>query len=207
VQHEVDVKDLINHVGAHILIETREEWKVRYAKLKPRRPCGVCGVNEVCGRKPTESIPYCAVWLTKRNASLRAHACKNFDVPQYSYRWAAKVSKRSPCTNVPIICSLCPGSKMRSNGATSTFIFKYNMPEHIKNMHEGRCDQVALNTLQGKSKLCDDEVSMLRAMVNSSFISQKNRDRRESYRKATIARHAERKRQYDAACAAEPNSQ
>mmetsp|Transcript_8915 Transcript_8915/g.21933 ORF Transcript_8915/g.21933 Transcript_8915/m.21933 type:complete len:159 (+) Transcript_8915:259-735(+) len=105
VQHEVDVKDLINHVGAHILIETREEWKVRYAKLKPRRPCGVCGVNEVCGRKPTESIPYCAVWLTKRNASLRAHACKNFDVPQYSYRWAAKVSKRSPCTNVPIICS------------------------------------------------------------------------------------------------------
>jgi hypothetical protein len=54
-----------------------------------------------------------------------------------TYGSALKGSKTTPCTNVPIICELC----IRPNNSNSTSgIWRYNIEDHIKNLHPGHTD-------------------------------------------------------------------
>ncbi|KDQ06436.1 hypothetical protein BOTBODRAFT_91080, partial [Botryobasidium botryosum FD-172 SS1] len=62
-------------------------------------PCGFCG----------RAGAHCEVFLTR--SSTGARTVKSPSCPfayNFRYKAAAKFTKASPCTNVPIDCSLCP---------------------------------------------------------------------------------------------------
>lgn len=54
---------------------------------------------------------------------------------EFTYSTAKKGSKTTPCTNVPIICPLCPPP--RNPRDKSPAIWKYNMLQHIQFEHPG----------------------------------------------------------------------
>ena len=101
---------LLEYMGAHILYNSH----IKDAE----NPCGLC----------LNSGSLCAFRLVKRNKidridMMNSHCSNLYKVQLAS---AAKHS-RSPCTNVPLRCPLCPKD--------SDCIWKYNMLAHILKYH------------------------------------------------------------------------
>jgi hypothetical protein len=106
---------ILEHVAAHLLFDstlnTIEE------------PCGLC-------MRPS---PLCRFYLQKGKGAgsapqidERMSHCPNL-TGKLSYSTAAIERTNSPCTNVPMICPLCP--------STSTAVWKYNMKTHLVQIH------------------------------------------------------------------------
>lgn len=76
----------------------------------------------------------CAVTLTySRKAWHVESACGMFTGIQYAI--AARGSNATPCTNVPMVCTL-PGCYYKTDlGKPSTGIWSYNMEQHIRTRH------------------------------------------------------------------------
>ncbi|KAJ8089166.1 hypothetical protein PM082_014414 [Marasmius tenuissimus] len=106
---------VLAHMGSHCLFDT-----VNTPSLL--EPCGLC-------LRPS---PTCAIYLEKgrgHNGRLRVDrkrsTCSN--LLSFSYTAAAQSTDNSPCSNVPLICSLCPSG--------DPAVWKYNMKEHIAIKH------------------------------------------------------------------------
>ena len=84
--------------------------------------CGLC----------FRPFPTCVIYLRKGKGAgssiqvdLKKSQCPNLQ--KFSYQHAATGTPRSPCTNVPVKCLLCPSA----TGA----VWKYNIKAHFAKMH------------------------------------------------------------------------
>ena len=91
------------HIGFHILAGDCVNY-----------PCDFCGIGSTC-----------SIQLKKTSQHHKGpHSdCKYFY--KFSLTSATKVTARSPCTNVPMQCTIC-----------QQVHWKYNMATHFKNCHE-----------------------------------------------------------------------
>jgi hypothetical protein len=107
------LSDMRNHVGRHILPSVRG---VSVSQKVGIEACGFCGQEG------------CQTQLTVLNGSKFsiASSCK-YHHATMSYAHAAKFTRASPCTNVPIHCLFCPPGAL---GQKRT-IWKYNAVCHI----------------------------------------------------------------------------
>ncbi|KAI0054949.1 hypothetical protein BV25DRAFT_1816306, partial [Artomyces pyxidatus] len=104
--------ELLKHIGAHILHDSRFKGATN--------ACGLC----------LRTGSSCVVYLKRKGKSgdqidYSLSRCPNLQ--NFSLKNAAKFTKRSPCTNVPMRCPLCPKG--------SPAIWKYNMDSHITTIH------------------------------------------------------------------------
>jgi hypothetical protein len=106
---------ILEHVAAHILFDSTLD--------ATKEPCGLC-------MRPS---PLCMFYLRKGKGAgsapqvnERTSRCPNFTGKLF-YSAAAIERTNSPCTNVPMICPLCP--------STSTAVWKYNMKTHLARIH------------------------------------------------------------------------
>ncbi|KAJ7104870.1 hypothetical protein C8R44DRAFT_807209 [Mycena epipterygia] len=109
------------HVGGHILLSLRqvEESGPLQNKVGPE-PCGFCGW-EGCVTQ---------LKISKEGKHSIKSSCK-YHYEKMQYKAAKASSKRSPCTNVPLHCSLC---KKSNTGLPRTF-WKYNASYHLASDH------------------------------------------------------------------------
>ena len=91
----------------------------------------IVGKLEVCGLCARPS-PMCQIFLKKGRGEnrgvgvdLERSSCPN--LLRFRYASASQYKKNSPCTNVPMICPLCP--------AKSIAVWKYCLPQHFKDRH------------------------------------------------------------------------
>ena len=99
---------VLEHIGAHLLFDTSLN-----ASLE-QELCGLC----------FHPSPLCIFYLRKgkgagasQQVDIKKSRCPNL-IKGFSYQSAAMESTSSPCTNVSLICPLCP--------STSGAIWKYN---------------------------------------------------------------------------------
>lgn len=108
---ELTAPTLVQHVGAHILYDS--------AFKDADNPCGFC----------LRVSSDCKIYLRKGQSGpqvdMSLSSC--LQLRKLSLGAAAKFSPHSPCTNHPMVCTLCP------NG-TST-VWKYNLRSHIIKVH------------------------------------------------------------------------
>ena len=105
---------VLEHMACHILFDPQTKAS--------SQPCGLC-------LRPS---PTCTFELKKgkgANASLQINSktshCAN--LMTFSYSVAAVSGTRSPCSNVPILCSWCPKD--------APAVWKYNMSAHVTDKH------------------------------------------------------------------------
>ncbi|KAI1784985.1 hypothetical protein LXA43DRAFT_900727, partial [Ganoderma leucocontextum] len=124
---EMDPSKARTHVGGHILKAKRGvvEPEPKGEPVGQTSPCGFCGRSGLQGCQQ--------LFLTK--TSQARSECRHFH--KFHYRPAKVSTETTPCTNIPIMCTV-PGCKsaMRQ-GDLFGAIWKYNMEEHIKNDHSG----------------------------------------------------------------------
>ena len=111
---------LLEHIGGHILFDQRVQ--------DVESPCGLCLRG---GRT-------CSIRLRKSSngtviVDLSNSRCPN--LYKISLRHAARSSKTSPCTNIPITCNYCPPS--------SDAVWQYNMAAHMRQVHSNLFGTVA----------------------------------------------------------------
>ncbi|KAH8997735.1 hypothetical protein EDB86DRAFT_3152472 [Lactarius hatsudake] len=106
---------ILEHVASHLLFDSTLDT-----------------TQELCGLCMRQS-PQCAFYLRKGKGAGSAPQidecvtrCPNF-TGKLSYLSAATERTNSPCTNVPMICRLCP--------STSAAVWKYNMKTHRARFH------------------------------------------------------------------------
>ncbi|KAH8978477.1 hypothetical protein EDB86DRAFT_2815913 [Lactarius hatsudake] len=106
---------ILKHVASHLLFDSTLDT-----------------TQELCGLCMRQS-PQCAFYLQKGKGAGSAPQidecvtrCPNF-TGKLSYLSAATERTNSPCTNVPMICRLCP--------STSAAVWKYNMKTHRARFH------------------------------------------------------------------------
>lgn len=110
---DISVPVLLRHMGAHILHDP---------KLKgTSSPCGWC----------LRSGPGCAVYVRKNGRDgykidPDLSRCQS-GVRVFSFKPASEFTKRSPCTNHPLLCPLC----LKGSPA----VWKYNFLSHICTVH------------------------------------------------------------------------
>jgi hypothetical protein len=107
---------VLEHMGAHIQFNATLNASEEY--------CRLC----LC------VSPMCKIYLTKGHGAggrpsvdLSKSTCPNLIC--FNYKSAAQSSKRSPCSNVPVICSLCPVS--------SPAVWTYSLHSHYRSCHRG----------------------------------------------------------------------
>ncbi|KAG6905050.1 hypothetical protein DXG01_005403, partial [Tephrocybe rancida] len=102
--------DLIKHMSAHILHDPRY--------VDADCPCGLCLRND------------CEFFLITRGSTTAIDMDKSRcpRLRKFNLKVAAEYSDRSPCTNHPLRCPLCPGKG-------SPAIWKYNLRSHIVKNH------------------------------------------------------------------------
>jgi len=83
-------------------------------------PCGFCGLDGCLTQQ-----------LEKKGGGIIITSNCKYHYAQMQYKAAAKFSKSSPCTNVPIHCPICPSSVSK---APQT-IWKYNALFHLTSEH------------------------------------------------------------------------
>ena len=112
--NRLKIHDLLSHIGAHLLYDSSLDPSLEL--------CGLC----------FRPAPLCVFFLRRgkgvgssQQIDLRTSRCPNL-IP-FSYLSAAKEATHSPCTNVPVICPLCP--------STSSAVWKYNMKAHFEKSH------------------------------------------------------------------------
>jgi hypothetical protein len=108
------VHKVLSHVGAHILFDKSLDLTLEL--------CGLC----------LRPLPNCIFYLRKGKGTgsscqvdHRKTRCPN--LRRFAYLSAATEAPNSPCTNVPIICPLCPSS--------AGTIWKYNAQIHFSKHH------------------------------------------------------------------------
>ena len=106
---------ILEHVAAHLLFDSGLDTS--------QELCGLC----------MRSSPLCTFYLRKgKGASsapqieLRTSRCPNL-ISKFFYAAASTESTNSPCTNIPVVCPLCP--------STSSAVWKYNMKTHLIKTH------------------------------------------------------------------------
>jgi hypothetical protein len=123
-------------MGAHILHDPRVK--------DLDSPCGLC--LSTGGR--------CTICLTKRNkryqVDMATSHCPNLYCIQL--RSAAKYSAKSPCTNNPLTCPLCPPH--------SDCVWKYNLRSHILMKHP----TANIDLYEHLFKLHADEATLMRGV-------------------------------------------
>lgn len=138
--------ELLQHMGAHILHDSQMK--------DADNPCGLC----------LNRGSLCAIWLVRRGKSGDQVDMVNSRCPnlyKISLKQAAKFSKTSPCTNIPIRCPLCP--------KVSDAIWKYNLRSHIAKVHGGD-----VSLYQDLYTVSDDECVLMKA----AFLSKPRKTRR-----------------------------
>jgi len=86
-----------------------------------------------CGRESAEGR--CAVTLTTGRTAHATSACAL--AVEYKYGQALKGSDATPCTNVPLICKLCPLPLKITGSTPITAVWRYNILQHIAMHHPG----------------------------------------------------------------------
>lgn len=105
----------LEHVAAHLLFDNSVDTS--------QELCGLC-------MRPS---PLCVFYLRKGKGAgsapqidMRTSRCPNL-VGKFLYSAALTERINSPCTNVPVVCPLCPSK--------SGCVWKYNMKTHLTNHH------------------------------------------------------------------------
>lgn len=105
-----------------------------FTQVSTESPCGFCGRLQTAGT--------CKISLSKKGKTYH-HTCTGCTRSHaFSYGQAARYTKATPSSNVPVECELCdklPGSRCHPA------IWRYNMPRHIRTTHPGHWDAL-LNT-------------------------------------------------------------
>ena len=126
------------HMGAHILFEDDAQWLERYRIGKPDFPCGLCGTRAALGKQGDSSSSMCTVSVTTfaekgrgrgkgRKTVKPLHQCQHVGKLEYDLGPAAKVSTTTPCTNRPIMCSVC----------SDVTVWTYSLAKHFETLHPG----------------------------------------------------------------------
>ena len=113
--NQSNVQQVLEHMGAHILYDTTLNHS-----------------QEVCGLCLWPS-PMCRLLVKKGHGALVGNhvdidnsSCVN--LIQFNYVSAACLSESSPCSNVPIICPLCPPK--------SPGVWTYSLHAHFRDWHK-----------------------------------------------------------------------
>ncbi|KAN0136656.1 hypothetical protein V8E53_005426, partial [Lactarius tabidus] len=114
------VHKILKHITVHLLFNNTLDMS--------KEPCGLC----MC------PFPLCSFYLRKGKGAGSAlqenqHTshCPNF-MGKLLYSAAATEQTNLPCTNVLVICLLCP--------STSAVVWKYNMKAHFARIHPSMKD-------------------------------------------------------------------
>ena len=124
----INIEDIKVHVGKHILDGSAEG----------PQPCGYCGRGNTCQNKLGKPNK-------KRGALFYNKVESNCPFYMHTARRVQKPSKKYPCTNYLLKCSICKAD-----------IWYYNMPHHYQTMHPNHeVPQIeeAEKDLMNKSKL------------------------------------------------------
>ncbi|KAL6302386.1 hypothetical protein BKA93DRAFT_737066 [Sparassis latifolia] len=113
------------HIGMHILRAMRRVREVPALReqVGSMMPCGFCGRS---------GNSNCAVTLKISSRTFKVECKCPFFLP-FRYGFAEKGSEKTPCRNVPIICSLCP--KPSNKTVPPPAIWRYNMDTHLRLQH------------------------------------------------------------------------
>ena len=106
---------VLEHMGAHIL----NDPKLNHSDER----CGLC----------LWPAAMCLIYVTKGRGTSGRHTvdytkstCPNLVC--FNYKNASESSEKCPCSNIPIICSLCP--------LGSPAIWSYNLEAHFQSRHQ-----------------------------------------------------------------------
>ena len=106
---------ILEHIGAHVLFDSKMN--------RTDEPCGLCLLpSQVCRivvvpGKGTKASPH-VNWAASMGCGRQVN---------FSYKWAAEYNDHSPCTNVPLICKLCPKE--------APAVWRYNLKHHLERVH------------------------------------------------------------------------
>ncbi|KAH9010202.1 hypothetical protein EDB83DRAFT_2234425, partial [Lactarius deliciosus] len=129
-----NTQHVLEHMGAHIL----HDAKLNASKER----CSLC----LC------PAPMCNIYLTKGCSAGGRYSvdqtksnCPN--LVRFNYRNTVQSSERSPCSNVPVFCSLCkPGSPA---------VWTYSLHSHYRTCH--RLNSIANFPKNGRVELSQSE--------------------------------------------------
>lgn len=108
--------ELVTHMGMHILHDEALKNVVN--------PCGFClALGSLC----LVQLKKGQFWKVGMQIDLQNTHCQHSNQVKLSLTSFAKSTSASPCTNVPILCPLCP--------ASSEAMWKYNLEAHLKVVH------------------------------------------------------------------------
>ncbi|KZS88961.1 hypothetical protein SISNIDRAFT_417371 [Sistotremastrum niveocremeum HHB9708] len=115
------VQAVVSHMGSHVLHDPNFDRKIPVCGgcLKPLPTCHLV-FRKASGTQKKEQldVPRCV-------------GCRIFRVggiESFKYEYAAKSSKRSPCSNVPLKCPVCP--------ADAPLVWKYSLEAHLRRDHQ-----------------------------------------------------------------------
>ncbi|KAF6752442.1 hypothetical protein DFP72DRAFT_1047213 [Ephemerocybe angulata] len=126
---------IIEHVSAHALFDN--------ALDQADEPCGMCGL-------PARQCRYVVVKGKGSKASNRVDWKRTSGCGRpvnFSYKRAAEYSDNSPCTNVPLVCPLCPKE--------DPAVWRYNFKHHLQQKHTPE----AVERYELLWKISDDEMA------------------------------------------------
>lgn len=110
-----DGQRVLEHIGSHILFDSGVD--------NANEPCGLC-------LRPSSLCRYFVVKGRGAKASLRIDTQRSSGCQRsvnYQYARAASSVKTAPCSNVPLVCPLCPKS--------DPAVWKYNLEHHLIHRH------------------------------------------------------------------------
>ncbi|PIL27027.1 hypothetical protein GSI_10166 [Ganoderma sinense ZZ0214-1] len=123
---KLPLKNMRNHVGHHIMYSMRDVPDVLLKGENvevPVEPCGFCGREDKCITR-----------LTPKTGQGKVVSSCPYHYRTMNYATAAKPTKTTPCTNIPIYCTLCP---LSPSGQPAT-IWKYNAITHLYIAHSDK---------------------------------------------------------------------
>ena len=100
---------VLEHMGAHILHD------ITLNASEER--CGLC----------LRPAPMCQIYLMKGRHSVDRSKSRCPNLVRFNYKNASESSKRSPCSNVPVDCTICPPG--------SPAVWTYSLHSHYRERH------------------------------------------------------------------------
>lgn len=96
----------------------------------------------------------CKIQLAKKGkaitVSINQSRCSN--IQKFNLKQAAEFSERSPCTNHPIQCPICPKDSLA--------VWKYNLQSHIRTEHP----TATVGNYKALINMSDDERTLMKAV-------------------------------------------
>lgn len=128
--------ELIKHNGAHILHDIQ-----------------LCDVTDACGLCLSTTNGCVVHLLTKgKTITISWEKSKCVNLCQFKLKQAATFTPRSPCTNNPLRCILCP------NNAPA--VWKYNLRSHIAIDHP----RAKVELYENAYRISEQEMTLLKAV-------------------------------------------